>query len=591
MTVEQAFQQALQHHQSGRFAAAATLYKQILAVQPQNPHALHLLGVAYFQMDRAPEAADLIKKSVALFPTSPEAFNNLGLALHAMQRDHDAIAAYRQSLTLRPGAAEVHYNFGLALAAAGQLDEAIAAYQQSLALRPQFPEAQHDLAGALTQSNRLDEALLALGQVPPAHPGRFATHSNLIFKMYFQPQYDGPAILRQHGHWAELYADPLAPEIRPHTNDRSPDRRLRIGYVGAYFRDHCISFFTLPLFAHHNHDQFEIFCYADDSLPDAVTDRHRTHVDTWRTIIGLPERQLAEMIRADRIDILVDLTMHMARGRQLVFARKPAPIQITWAAYPGTTGNRAIDYRFTDPQLDPPPSPSGSACHDADYSEASIRLPHTFWCYDPRTLEPAVNALPAATADHITFGCLNNFTKVNDDVIALWAKVMLAVPNSRLLILVPSESHPDRLLTKFASRGITPDRIEITPHRPRPEYLKLYHRIDICLDTFPYNGHTTSLDALWMGVPVITLCGQTCVSRAGLSQLTNLHLTDLVANTPEQFIHIATQLANDLPRLATLRATLRPRMQSSPLMNAPLFARNVESAYRTLWTKWCNSTP
>jgi predicted O-linked N-acetylglucosamine transferase (SPINDLY family) len=295
----------------------------------------------------------------------------------------------------------------------------------------------------------------------------------------------------------------------------------------------------------------------------------------------MTDEEAAGRIREDRIDILVDLTMHMAHGRPLVFARKPAPVQAAWLAYPGTTGMSAMDYRLTDPHLDPP------GLNDHFYSETSIRLPDSFWCYDPLVTELAINPLPAEANGFLTFGCLNNFCKVNEQVLRLWAQVLKTVPGSRFMLLCPEGNHRQPLLDLMQRQGISPDRIELIAGRPRLQYLELYHRMDVGLDSLPYNGHTTSLDSYWMGVPVVTLVGQTVVGRAGLSQLTNLGLPELIARTPEQYVQIAADLAGNLPRLAELRRTLRARLQASPLMDAPRFARNIEAAYRQMWRNWC----
>jgi predicted O-linked N-acetylglucosamine transferase (SPINDLY family) len=336
-----------------------------------------------------------------------------------------------------------------------------------------------------------------------------------------------------------------------------------------------------PLLSSHDRERFEVHCYSSVSRLDAMTRRLKPLVDVWRNALGKSDAQLADRVRADGIDILVDLTMHMQRGRPLLFARKPAPIQIAWLAYPGTTGLSAIDYRLTDPHLDPPGQ------NDADYAEESIRLPDTFWCYDPLTDQPKVNPPPTLENGRITFGCLNNFCKLNEPVLALWAKVLSAVNNSQLVLLAPQGSARLRVLHSFGALNIDRHRIQFVPLQPRPQYLQTYHRIDIGLDTFPYNGHTTSLDSFWMGVPVVTLVGNTVVGRAGLSQLTNLGLPELIAGNPEQYVEIAAGLSGDLPRLAELRRTLRPQMQASPLMDAPRFARNIEAAYRQMWKSWC----
>ncbi len=272
--------------------------------------------------------------------------------------------------------------------------------------------------------------------------------------------------------------------------------------------------------------------------------------------------------------------MHMSRTRLLMLARKPAPIQVTWLAYPGTTGVSAIDYRLTDVNLDPP------GMFEGCYTEESVRLPDTFWCYDPLAAEPAVGPLPVVEKGYVTFGNFNNFCKINPGVLTLWAEVMKAVPGSKLLFLSGEGDHRDRTVDLLRQNGVTPDRIEVRGRMPRTRYLELYNQTDIGLDTIPYNGHTTSLDSFWMGVPVVTLVGNTVVGRAGLCQLKNLGLPELIAETPEQYVRIVADLAKDLPRLSALRAGLRERMRTSPLMDGPRFARNVESAYRTMWQRW-----
>src|SRR5262249_31125231 len=280
----------------------------------------------------------------------------------------------------------------------------------------------------------------------------------------------------------------------------------------------------------------------------------------WRSTVQLSDQQMAELIRSDGIDVSIDLELHAAHNRLLVFARKPAPVQVSWLGYPGTTGLPTIDYRLTDPYLDPP------GLFDAFYSEESLRLPETFWCYNPPPDAVPVSALPALESGAITFGCLNNFCKVNDGCLSLWAEVLRAVPRSRLLLLAPPGQARDPVLSALGRGGIAAARVEFVDPRPRPEYLKLYHRIDLGLDPLPYNGHTTSLDAFWMGVPTLTLVGRTVVGRAGWSQLCNLGLKELAAETPGQFVALAARVAADLPRLQELRATLRQRMQQSPLM-------------------------
>ncbi len=309
----------------------------------------------------------------------------------------------------------------------------------------------------------------------------------------------------------------------------------------------------------------------------------RGYADAWRNITGLSDEQAAQWIRQDQIDILVDLTMHMAHNRLMVFVRKPAPVQVTWLAYQGTTGLATVDYRITDPNIDPP------GLDDGHYSEESIRLADSFWCYDPCSSEATVNPLPALERGTVTFGSFNNFCKVNPPVLKLWAQVLRAVDNSRLIMLAAAGSPRRQTLDVLQREGIAPDRVDFVPLCSRPRYLEYYHRIDIGLDTFPYNGQTTTLDAYWMGVPVVTIVGNMAVARSGMSLARNLGTPQWIADSPEQFVRIAANLAGDIPHLAALRLSLRDDLQRSPLMDAPRFARNMESAFRAMWRRWCQS--
>jgi len=581
MTLEQQFESGVLHHQAGRLAEAEKIYRQVLARKPNHAEALNLLGVLAGQAGQLDTAVELIRRAVGLKPDFAEAYGNLGVVLKANGQVDEAIASYRQAIRLNADLAEVHSNLGNALKDKEQLDEAMSSYRQAIRLKPDSAEAYYNLGHAFNDTGRLDEAVACYRQAIRLKPDFAEAHSDLVYSLPFNPAYDARMILEENRGWNRQHAEPLKKLIQPHDNDRDPNRRLRIGYVSPDFREHCQALFTIPLFSNHNRQAFEIFCYAHAGRPDAVTERIGGYVDGWRSIVGMSDEAAARKIREDRIDILVDLTMHMGNNRLGILARKPAPVQAAWLAYPGTTGLSAMDYRLTDPYLDPP------GLNDYFYSETSIRLPDSFWCYDPLVTDLAVNALPAQTNGYLTFGCLNNFCKVNQQVLRLWAQVLRAVDPSQLVILCPEGSHRQLALNLLQREGISPDRIEWIVRRPRRQYLELYHRIDVGLDTFPSNGHTTSLDSFWMGVPVVSLVGKTVVGRAGLSQLTNLGLTELIAHTPEQYVGIAAALAGDVLRLAELRRTLRARMETSPLMDAPRFARNIEAAYRQMWRNWC----
>jgi predicted O-linked N-acetylglucosamine transferase (SPINDLY family) len=568
------------------FDGAITAYRQAIALGVRSAGIYHHLGFVLAEMGRLSEAVVAYRQGLALGPETAEIHNDLGNAL-CLERKHDqAIAAYRRAVALKPGLADACNNLGNALNLVGRLDEAIAAYRQAIVLQPDFSYACSNLGLALAGQGQLDEAMAVFRQAIALDPRNADSHSNLVYWLSFCPDYDAQAIAREHRQWNRLHAEPLRRFIKPHVNPRDPNRRLRIGYVSADLRDHVVGRNLLPLFARHNREQFEVTCYANLLCPDEMTPQFRRWSDRWRSIVGMSDERVAEQIRSDGIDILVDLSLHLWGNRLLVFARKPAPVQATFAGYPGSTGLSAIDYRLSDPYLDPP------GTDESVYSEQTIRLPNTFWCYDPLDYaDIGVNPLPASDKGMVTFGCLNNFGKVTPPMLMLWAQILQRVNSSRLVLMAKSGSHRQQTIDLLSQEGILPQRVEFIDFQSRRDYLRQYHRIDIGLDTLPYNGHTTSLESLWMGVPVVTLVGKTVVGRAGFSQLSNLKLTQLAAQTPEEFVQAAADLAHDLPRLAELRATLRGRMERSPLMDAAGFARGVESAYRQMWQAYLTEPP
>jgi len=600
---------------SRRFVEATASYRRALELQPAYPQALNNLGVALREQGALDEAIAASRGALQLDPAYPEAHINLGAALAGQGRFDEAVAAFRHALQIKPSYPEAHNNLGAALAAQGQPEKAIAEYRRALELKPRYPEALNNLGVALRERNLLDEAIAALqqaiqfnpdyaaaynnlgasfaaqGQLNEAiaafrqalrsHPEHAAAHGNLLYTLHFHPGFDGRTIAGERERWNRQFGDPLKPFILPHANDRSPDRPLRVGYVSPDFRDHPVGRYILPLLQHHHRGQFEVICYSGDPRTDWMTDRFRALAGHWRETVGISDARLAEMIREDRVDILVDLTQHMAGNRLPMFARQPAPVQVSLAGYPDTTGLDAIEYRISDPYL-----AQASAGEPAARSER-VTLIDSFYCYDPCGMEVALKPLPALENASVTFGCLNNFCKVNTHTLSLWARVLGQVRDSRLVISSRPGSQRQRTLDTLEQQGIAVPRVEFVDFRPRREYMELYHRLDIVLDTFPYNGGITTCDALWMGVPVVSLAGDTPVSRAGLSLLTNLGLPELVAHSESEYVNTATTLAGDLPRLAQLRSTLRNRMENCILMDAPHFTRQVEAAYRSMWRNWC----
>jgi predicted O-linked N-acetylglucosamine transferase (SPINDLY family) len=614
-TISEALAIAIQHHQAGRLQAAEQIYRQILEVEPDNAEALHWLGVINAQTGNHQRAAEYIYRALAVKPDWAEAqanlgyalreqgkldeavsflqralqlepdyalaHNNLGVAFYEQGKLDEAVACYLRALELKPDYAKVHNNLGSAFKGQGKLDEAVACYHRALELKPDNALAHNNLGVAFKDQGRPDEAVVCYRRALELKPDYVNAHSNLVYTQLFCSGYDAQAVYEEHRRWNQQHAERLVKFIQPHLNDRSPDRRVRIGYVSPDFRCHPVGRFLLPLLESHDHGSFEIFCYASVAIPDTMTDHCRTQADVWRDVLGLSDEQVARIVRQDHVDILVDLTMHTAGNRLLVFARKPAPVQVTYLAYCGTTGLSMMDYRLTDPHLDPP------GRDERFYCEQSVRLPETYWCYRPPSETPPVNALPAFETGHVSFGSLNNFCKVSPAALAVWSRLLQAVPGSRLLLHAHAGRHRDRVRRLLAEQGISAERLAFVGLLPTAEYFGVYQRIDVALDPFPYGGGTTICDALWMGVPVVSLAGQMAVGRGGVSILSNVGLPELVAQDSEQYVRIAVELAQDLPRLSQLRTSLRDRMQKSPLMDAPRFARNVEAAYREMWQRWC----
>jgi protein O-GlcNAc transferase len=427
----------------------------------------------------------------------------------------------------------------------------------------------------------LDAAIAAYRRALELQPERAWVHSNLVYTLLFHPDSDRRKVYEEQCRWNRQFAEPLKQFILPHANNRDLKRPLRIGYVSPDFWDQVVGRNLVPLFRCHDRRSFEVLCYSGVIRPDKLTDEFRRHALQWRSTVGIGDEELAEMIRQDGVDILVHLTQHMAGNRLPMFARKPAPVQVSFAGYPESAGLEAIEL-FRHPKVTVRLSNAGQ--------RADLRL-HATRIVTPEAVDQAhalvsrgIGIRGASFQMPVADAIL--FCKINERVLGLWARLLGEVTESRLVLLSAIGSHRQRTLEILLTNGVHARRVEFVESRPRREYLERYRRLDIVLDTFPYNGHTTSLDALWMGVPVVSLAGKTPVSRAGLSQMTNMGLPELVAHSESEYVSIAGSLARDLPRLARLRATLRVRMQASPLMDAPRFARNVEATYRSLWERW-----
>jgi len=561
--------------------AALMSYDKAIAINPVFAEVYYNRGRMLEELHQLEAALMDYDKTIALKPDYAEAYYNCGNILKLQNKLEEAAANYQRAIAIKPDYVGAYNNLGIALQDQDKMDEAAVIYQHAIHMQPDYVEAYHNLGTVLYRQGKINDAIEIYRQAWHIKPDIVKTHDVLVVLPRYSPDYDSAEILKGAKLWNEQHAAPLARCWKPHTNSADPERRLRIGYVSPDFRNHAVAHFLLPLLSNHDHSQVEIFCYAEVVRPDEMTERLRTCADTWRVTVGLSDEQMAEMIRQDGIDILVDLALHSNNNRLLVFAHKPAPVQVTWLGYPGTTGMTAIDYRLTDPYLDPP---------GADYfcyTEESVHLPHTFWCYDPLSNMPMAETLPALKNGFVTFGCTNGFYKVNDSMLKLWAKILNALPKSQLMLFAPRGKTWDRVYAMFREEGIDASRLHLTDRLQKEKYMQVHNWIDICLDTWPCCGGTTTLDALWMGVPMITLLGKTIAGRSGFSILSNIGLQELVAHTPEEYLEIAVKLAKDLPRLQTLRANLRERMRTSPLMDGKRFASDMEQTYRQMWRRWC----
>jgi predicted O-linked N-acetylglucosamine transferase (SPINDLY family) len=592
--------------QQGKCDEAITCCRRAIAIAPDHLAACNNLGNALRRMGRLDEAIECYQHALSHPPRQAATLNNLGSAMKDAGQLPSALRCFHEALLLEPARAETHNHLGVVLKMIDLLDDALLFFQRALQIQPDYPEALNNLGLLFKDMARLDEAIACFERALATKPPRADVHSNLLYTLLFHPTRN-VQLVHELQRWNSLHARFLQATAGAHHTDKTSGRRLKIGYVSPDFRHHCAASFLLPLLASHDHEKFEIHCFAGVIRPDDMTERFMKLADRWHSTVGWSDEEMAWRICEHRIDILVDCTLHLAGNRLLVFARKPAPLQVSWLGYPGSTGLSAIDYRITDPHLEPV---DARACAEEPY-----RLPETFWCYDPlegpgfrvqgsgkegkdatssATEASAgateVNDLPGETNGFVTFGCLNNFCKINEPLLRMWSSVLRRVPKSRLILLAPSGSPRRWVLEVLATEQIECSRLQFELSRSRSEYLRLYHQIDIALDSFPYNGHTTSLDALWMGVPVVTLAGSSAVSRAGVCHLNNLELSEFIANNAEEFVEIGASLAEDLARLARLRKTLRPRMERSPLMDATRFARNMENAYLELWRRTAEAT-
>jgi len=564
--------------EQGNVGEAIAAHQRAIGLNPGLPKAPYNRGLALQSRGKHDAAIACYQQAIAIRPDYVDAHINLG-ALWQRRGDLDrAIACYSRAAELKPDDAGTHNNLGTLYYEQGKVDEAVACYRRAIELRPSWSGPRNNLGVVWKDQGLLDEAVASFRQALDLNPDDAQTHSNLLDALQYRPEVTLAELAAAHAEYEQRHAAPLYASP-PQVLDRDPRRPLRLGFVSADLGRHPVGYFLIRALENLDRRHFHVTCYSDRDMSDDMTGRFRAVAATWRDSSGVPDEQLARQIREDRIDILFDLAGHTAHSRLLVFARKPAPVAITWLGYVGTTGLRTIDYLLADRHEVPVES-------ESYYCERVLRLPEGYVCYDPPAHSPPVGPLPALTATRFTLASFNNPAKITAEVVRVWSKILQRLPRSRLVLKyrrLNSRGTQSRLRELFGAQGISAERVELMGWSPQPELLSWYGQVDLALDTFPYSGGLTTCEALWMGVPVVTCPGETFASRHSLSHLTTVGLTETIARDLDEYVELAVALAEGLPRLAAIRAGLRQRVAASPLCDGPRFAADFSSILRQTW--------
>jgi len=609
--------------QAGDLPQAESAYRRAIALGPALAGAWCNLGATLRRLGRLEEAIATLERAAELAPRSAAPWFNLALALQERGRSEAAERHYRRAIELDPRNPDAHVNLGIVLVRLNQNEAAADCFTRALALRRDDADTLANLAIALQPLGRMDEVRTQLERArakgadsgllrimlardrllhgaaaqaaalldgvaahEPTAASRAEVDGARLMHMLYDPAIAPAALAGAHRTWAATHAVPLQAAWLPHVNDRDPGRRLRVGFVSSDLREHSVATFMLPLLAAIDPARLEPVLYANVVRLDAVSQRLQAHA-RWETIVGEPAEAVAARIREHAIDVLVDLGGHTTSSLLRIFACRPAPVQAAWLGYAGTTGLSAIDWRLSDAVCDPP-------AEDALSSERVMRLAG-FHCYAPPPDAPPVGPLPAAASGAVTFGSFNNVAKLSDACVAAYAGVLAAVPGSRLLLkssIAIDAALRRHHVARFAAHGIASERVTILPWLPgASNHLARYDAVDIALDTFPYCGTTTTCEALWMGVPVVTLAGDRHAARVGASLLGKAGLDELVAHAPEELVAIAASWAGRPADLARLREGLRARVAASPLCDAAGFADRFAAAMRAMWHDWLAADP
>lgn len=585
---QKAFQKGVTAHQAGQLKAAEAFYRQALILQPSSPSVLANLGALLRQTGRLGEAINVLKRAVEIAPQNINALTNISNCYRDMGNLAEAVSAGRKAASLPERDTNVLNSYGFALWCDNQFEEAQIALQGALSLDGTNYHAWNNLGNVHQRLCRIDDAIACYRRALEVNPSMAVAYSNLLFCMHFSPKFSPDEIAAEHRAWAKLFEAPKLPTVPAFKRSDLPDVPLRIGMVSADFRSHPVMDFLKPLIRNWPTEKFSLYCYSNHASIDDTTLWLKGRCTGWRDVIGVSDTDLVSQIRADKIDILFDLTGHTGNNRLLAFAYKPAPVQVSWLGYFDTTGMSSIDFIIADPVCVRP----GEA---ARYSERVVSLPNDFVCYEPPVFAPDVEQLPAlANGRTITFGSQNQIVKITEGVIALWARVLKEIPHSQLLLAgkgFNDESTMKSFKEKFVSSGVAPNRLIFKKGNTKIGVLQTYNEIDIALDPFPCAGGTTTCEALWMGVPVVSLYGERFGGRHSASHLSAVGLSQLVAKSHDEYVAICQRLVADLDSLGRLRRSLRTNMSASPLCNGALFAKNFEHAIEIMWKAKLQSLP
>jgi predicted O-linked N-acetylglucosamine transferase (SPINDLY family) len=562
--------------------AAIGSYRQALALDPGHALALNNLGNALSDSGRAAEAIESLQRALALRPDYADAHSNLGSLFKSLGRNDEAVASYRQAIAIAPGLAEAHFNLGNLMHAQQHFNAAIESFLAALAIKAEMPMAHNNLGLVLKDIGKLDDALACFENALALDPDYGNAHSNLLYCANYHPTLSAERIFQAYQQWNAGQAARFAGQLPPFSRRREPARRLKVGYVSADLREHSVIHFAGPLIEHHDKSQVEVFCYHNHDARDAFTDRMVAAADHWIPCLSMSDDDLARRIRDDGIDVLVDLSGHTLGNRLLVFARKPAPVQVSWLGYGYTSGLSAMDYFIGDALF----TPAGS---ETLFSEAVYRLPRAPWVYQPQAAAPLPGPLPARARGHATFACVSTTVRINGPLLDAWAAILRRLPQAHLRLDSRNLRDPDlrsEFEQQFAARGVQASRLELGFTAP---VWQVYQEADIVLDCFPHNSGTTTFEALWMGLPVVTLTDRPPVGRFGAAILTAAGKTEWIATSTDDYVERAVALAQDVAALEAARVSLRESMRASPLLDHAAFAAAMEAAYRDMWQHWCAS--